>query len=170
MKDTMCPFTGLWLLYFAINDTKRNLYFRIMPMQKICFFLFLKMIYSYLDDVFLLIHFYLEQAAQFNKYLLNVSNKDKYNTVSAVDKVRMIATMTKTQELSSFLGHLLVASFYAVHRILFISLIPKIILWSRRSFYPHFVEKEGWVCRITRPRSRSKEWLQFGGRDRQLYW
>lgn len=77
---------------------------------------------------FLLIYFYLEQVAQFNKYLLNVSNKDKYNTVSAVDKVRMIATMTKTQELSSFLGHLLVASFYAMHRILFISLIPKTIL------------------------------------------
>jgi len=62
----------------------------------------------------------LEQVAQFNKYLLNISNKDKYNTVSAVDKVRMIATKTKMQELS-FLGHLLAASFYAKHRILFIS-------------------------------------------------
>lgn len=35
-------------------------------------------------------------------------------------------------------------------------LIPKTILWSRRSFYPRFVEKEGWVCRVTRPRSCSK--------------
>ena len=42
-------------------------------------------------------------------------------------------------------------------------LIPKTILWSRRSFYSHFVEKEGWVCRVTRTRSCSKGWLQFGG-------